>query len=115
MLTFPLCRGHYLICSHIILILNSVISLTAMSVHFESQCIPTSLAWYAHHLPRWLLKLATVFTFIIEIELPLLFFFPVRSVRIITFILQVCSIVLLLQQFAALMNVLNFCVIHAPS
>lgn len=63
--------------------------LTATAIHFESQCIPTSLAWYVHHLPRWLLKLATVFTFVIEIELPHLFFFPVRSVRIITFFLQV--------------------------
>ncbi|KDR11021.1 lipase maturation factor 2-like [Zootermopsis nevadensis] len=63
--------------------------LTALSIHFESQCIPTPLAWYAHHLPRWLLKLSTAFTFVVEIGLPHLFFFPVRSVRIVAFFLQV--------------------------
>jgi len=63
--------------------------LTASSIHFESQCIPTSLAWYAHHLPLWLLKLLTIATFIVEIGLPPLFFSPVRSVRIVNFFLQV--------------------------
>lgn len=63
--------------------------LSALSVHFESQCIPTSLAWYAHQLPIWFLKLSTVLTFVIEIGLPFLFFFPVRSVRIVAFCSQV--------------------------
>ncbi|PSN35844.1 Lipase maturation factor 2 [Blattella germanica] len=54
--------------------------LTALTVHFESQCIPTSLAWYAHHLPRWFLRLSTALAFVIEIGIPTLFFFPVRSV-----------------------------------
>jgi hypothetical protein len=68
------------------------LSFTALSIHFESQCIPTSLAWYAHHLPVWFLKLVTVATFIVEIGLPPLFFCPVRSVRIVNFFLQVCNI-----------------------
>ncbi|KAJ9576239.1 hypothetical protein L9F63_006901 [Diploptera punctata] len=63
--------------------------LTALTVHFESQCIPTSLAWYAHHLPRWFLRLSNAITFVIEIGVPLLFFVPIRSVRIIAFYLQV--------------------------
>ncbi|XP_049810816.1 lipase maturation factor 2-like [Schistocerca nitens] len=70
--------------------------LTALTVHFESQCIPTPLAWYAHHLPRWFLKLTCVGANIAEIPLPLLFFVPVRSVRVVAFyiqlFLQVCII-----------------------
>ncbi|XP_069702878.1 lipase maturation factor 2-like isoform X1 [Periplaneta americana] len=63
--------------------------LSALSIHFESQCIPTSLAWYAHQLPTWFLRLSTALTFVIEIGLPLLFFFPVRSVRVVAFFCQV--------------------------
>ncbi|XP_012062776.1 PREDICTED: lipase maturation factor 2-like [Atta cephalotes] len=63
--------------------------LDALNIHFESQCIPTALAWYAHHLPTWLLRLSTVATNVIELAIPLLFFFPNRKVRIIAFYLQV--------------------------
>nr|CAD7409137.1 unnamed protein product [Timema cristinae] len=55
--------------------------LTALSVHFESQCLPTPLAWYAHHLPEWFLKLCTAHASIMEVGLPILFFFPNRFVR----------------------------------
>ena len=30
--------------------------MTALAFHFETQPIPTPLAWYAHRLPLWLLK-----------------------------------------------------------
>ncbi|XP_012221862.1 lipase maturation factor 2-like [Linepithema humile] len=70
--------------------------LDALNIHFESQCIPTPLAWYAHHLPTWFLRLSTVFTYVIEIAIPLLFFFPNRKVRLIAFysqlFLQICII-----------------------
>jgi len=63
----------------------------ALNIHFESQCIPTPLAWYAHHLPTWFLRLSTVASNVIELAVPLLFFFPNRKVRIIAFYLQVCN------------------------
>ncbi|GFT50547.1 lipase maturation factor 2 [Nephila pilipes] len=63
--------------------------LTALHYHFESQCIPTPLAWYAHHLPKWLLKLGVVATFVIEIPIPFLFFSPIRSLRLFSFYCQV--------------------------
>ncbi|XP_018403720.1 PREDICTED: lipase maturation factor 2-like [Cyphomyrmex costatus] len=63
--------------------------LDALSIHFESQCIPTALAWYAHHLPTWLLRLFTVAANVIELAVPLLFFFPNRKVRVIAFYLQI--------------------------
>ncbi|XP_067008786.1 lipase maturation factor 2 isoform X2 [Anabrus simplex] len=70
--------------------------LTALSVHFESQCLPTALAWYAHHLPSWFLKLTTVGANIAELVIPFLFFAPMRAVRVVAFyiqaFLQVCII-----------------------
>ncbi|XP_076297580.1 lipase maturation factor 2 [Lasioglossum baleicum] len=62
--------------------------LDALSVHFESQCIPTPLAWYAHHLPTWFLRLTTVYVNVSELVIPFLFFFPNRKVRIIAFYTQ---------------------------
>lgn len=64
----------------------------ALNIHFESQCIPTPLAWYVHHLPTWFLRLSTVATNVIELAIPFLFFFLNRKVRIIAFYLQVCNL-----------------------
>ncbi|XP_014250285.1 lipase maturation factor 2-like [Cimex lectularius] len=77
--------------------------LTALSVHFESMCIPSPLAWYSHHLPSWFLKLNTVFANFVEIVVPPLFFFPVRYVRIVAFFVQV-----FLQFFIILTGNFNF-------
>lgn len=62
--------------------------LTALNYHFESQCIPTPIAWYFHHLPKWILQLGVVFTYVIEIAIPILFFVPVRPLRIFSFYSQ---------------------------
>ncbi|KAL0280572.1 UNVERIFIED_CONTAM: hypothetical protein PYX00_001831 [Menopon gallinae] len=63
--------------------------LTALEVHFESQPLPTPLAWYAHHLPNWFLKLGVVYTHIVEQIVPFFFFFPIRYVRLTAFFCQV--------------------------
>ncbi|XP_060608284.1 lipase maturation factor 2-like [Ruditapes philippinarum] len=63
--------------------------LTALNWHFESQCIPTPLAWWWHHLPHWFLQLSVVMTYVIEIAIPFLFFAPVRSLRLFSFWCQV--------------------------
>ena len=67
-------------------------SLRALDVHFESQCLPTPLAWYAHHLPANWLHLATALTYLVEILGPFLFFVPLRSARRFSFITQVCLV-----------------------
>uniref|UniRef100_A0A094ZYU1 Lipase maturation factor n=1 Tax=Schistosoma haematobium TaxID=6185 RepID=A0A094ZYU1_SCHHA len=54
------------------------------------ECIPTPVAWYAHHLPGWIHSLCVAATFIIEIPLPLLFFVPFRTTRLVSFYSQVC-------------------------
>ena len=53
-------------------------SLTALQYHFETQPLPTSLAWYAHQLPDWFLTAATGATLIIELVIPFLIFTPRR-------------------------------------
>eukprot|EP00049_Salpingoeca_infusionum_P011932 m.211127 g.211127 ORF g.211127 m.211127 type:complete len:656 (+) comp15056_c0_seq1:97-2064(+) len=56
--------------------------LTALNVHYESQCIPTPLAWFAHHLPQWIQTNSVMMTLVIEIGLPFLFFAPSSTLRI---------------------------------
>ncbi|GAB1609574.1 lipase maturation factor 2-like isoform X1 [Argonauta hians] len=70
--------------------------LTALNYHFESQCIPTQLSWYAHHLPNWMLRLGVVATYIIEILLPFLFFSSIRHLRMLSFYAQVILQVLII-------------------
>ena len=55
-------------------------NLTAMSYHYETQPLPTPLAWYMHQLPLVAQKASTAFTFFAELLVPLLFFAP-RPVR----------------------------------
>lgn len=62
---------------------------TALTYHYETQCIPTPLAWYAHHLPVWWQKLSVAGTFVIEIAAPFLFFSPLRRLRLGAFYFQV--------------------------
>jgi hypothetical protein len=59
--------------------------LTALNYHYETQCLPTPVAWFFHQLPEWFQKLSVVITFVIEIPLPLLCFSPVRGQRLLAF------------------------------
>lgn len=62
---------------------------TALTYHYESQCIPTPGAWLAHQLPVWFQKLSVVATYVIEVAVPLLFFAPLRRLRLFAFYCQV--------------------------
>ncbi|KAK2494419.1 hypothetical protein MC885_013989 [Smutsia gigantea] len=70
--------------------------LTALTYHYETQCLPTPAAWFAHHLPVWLHKLSVVATFLIEIAVPPLFFAPLRRLRLAAFYSQVLLQVLII-------------------
>ncbi|XP_075409551.1 lipase maturation factor 2 [Tenrec ecaudatus] len=63
--------------------------LTALTYHYETQCLPTPAAWYAHHLPAWLHRLCVAATFLIEVAVPPLFFSPLRRLRLAAFYSQV--------------------------
>ncbi|XP_073508695.1 lipase maturation factor 2 [Phyllobates terribilis] len=70
--------------------------LTALTYHYETQCIPTPAAWYAHQLPVWIQKLSVVATYVIEIGVPWLFFLPSRRLRLFSFYTQVLLQVLII-------------------
>jgi hypothetical protein len=60
--------------------------LTALAFHFETQPIPTPIAWFAHQLPLSFLKGATLLVFAIEIGVPFLILAP-RRLRALAFVL----------------------------
>jgi hypothetical protein len=53
-------------------------NLTALSYHYETQPLPTPLAWYMHQLPAIFQKASTAFVFAVELLVPFLFFAPRR-------------------------------------
>jgi hypothetical protein len=61
-------------------------NLTALVYHYETQPIPTPLAWYAHHLPVWVNKASTAAVLAIELIAPFSIVAP-RRLRHIAFAL----------------------------
>jgi lipase maturation factor 1 len=54
-------------------------SLTALTVHYETQPLPTWIGWYAHQLPEWAQKFSCVVMFGIELGLPFLIWMGRRA------------------------------------
>jgi lipase maturation factor 1 len=52
--------------------------LTALTFHYQTQPLPTPLAWYAHHLPVWFQKATCALLFIVELAAPLCIAAPRR-------------------------------------
>ncbi|HEY2677945.1 MAG TPA: lipase maturation factor family protein [Steroidobacteraceae bacterium] len=71
-------------------------NLSALSLHFLTQPLPTPLAWYAAQLPPAALKIATGATFFVELILPFLIFCP-RRLRFFAalgiLLLQLCILI----------------------
>ncbi len=55
--------------------------LTALSYHYQTQPLPTPLAWYMYQLPGWFQKASTVFVFFVELLVPFLIFAPLSGKR----------------------------------
>jgi hypothetical protein len=55
---------------------------TALAVHYETQPLPTPLAWYAWVLPLWFHKASTLVMFVIELVVPWFLFAGVRWRRL---------------------------------
>ena len=53
-------------------------NLTALMVHYQTQPIPTPLAWYAHQAPAWFQKLSCAVVFFVELAIPFLVLGPRR-------------------------------------
>jgi predicted DCC family thiol-disulfide oxidoreductase YuxK len=53
-------------------------NLTALAVHYQTQPLPTWIAWYAHQLPLWFQKLSCAVVFVVEVGVPFLIAAPRR-------------------------------------
>ena len=53
-------------------------NLTALRYHYETQPLPTPLAWYANLLPLGVQRASVAMMFVVELLLPLLLFLPRR-------------------------------------
>jgi lipase maturation factor 1 len=56
----------------------SWLNLTALQYHFETQPLPSPLAFFVDQLPHWILQFAALATLFIEIVLPLFIYAPRR-------------------------------------
>lgn len=57
-------------------------NLTALHYHYETQPLPTPVAWYLYQLPMWFQKGSTFFVLIAEVAAPFLFLAP-RRLRLV--------------------------------
>jgi len=57
-------------------------NLTALAVHYQTQPLPTPLAWYMMQAPLWFQKMSTGCVFVAELALPFLMFGPRRLKQI---------------------------------
>jgi hypothetical protein len=71
-------------------------NLTALHYHYETQPLPTPLAWYMEQLPMWFQKLSTAFTFFAELIVPFLFFAPKPIRRVAAWIVLALQTLILL-------------------
>jgi hypothetical protein len=70
--------------------------LRALQYHFETQPLPTPLAWYAHHLSAAVLRFSTAMVFFIELVLPFLVFLPRRPRAIAAYGFMLLQVLILL-------------------
>jgi predicted DCC family thiol-disulfide oxidoreductase YuxK len=82
-------------------------NLSALSYYFQTEPLPTPLAWYVHHLPHAVLTAATVATLFIELILPFLIFFPRRLRFVAAFGIVLLQVVILLTGNYAFFNLLT--------
>lgn len=57
-------------------------NLTALAYHYETQPLPTPIAWYMFQAPLWFQKISTASVFVAELGLPILMFGPRRLKQI---------------------------------
>jgi predicted DCC family thiol-disulfide oxidoreductase YuxK len=82
-------------------------NLSALSYYFQTEPLPTPLAWYAHHLPQGVLKASTGATLVIELGLPFLIFFPRRMRFAAAFGILLLEVLILLSGNYAFFNLLT--------
>ncbi|MEP6540552.1 MAG: lipase maturation factor family protein, partial [Bryobacteraceae bacterium] len=77
---------------------------TALEYHYQTQPLPTPLAWYAHQWPRWFQHLSVAGVLGIELFIPFLIFMPRRVRRMALVPLAGLQILILLTGNYAFFN-----------
>jgi hypothetical protein len=80
--------------------------LSALSYHYETQPLPTPVAWYLHQLPGWFQKLSTAFTLFVELVVPFLIFATLKLRRIAAGLLAGLQMLILLSGNYTFFNLL---------
>ena len=84
---------------------------TALPVHYETQPLPTPLAWYMYQFPAWFQRGSVGFVFFVELVVPFLIFAPRRVRFFAARAIVVLQLLILLTGNYAFFNVLtiSFC------
>ncbi|HST10020.1 MAG TPA: lipase maturation factor family protein, partial [Terriglobales bacterium] len=80
---------------------------TALPVHYQTQPLPTPLAWYFYQLPQWFQRVSVGFLFFVELGVPLLVLAPRRIRSFAAFAIVLLQILILLTGNYAFFNVLT--------
>ena len=86
-------------------------NLTALNFHYQTQPLPTPLAWYMHQLPEWFQRFSVGFTFFVELGIVFLIFAPRRLRLFGAFFLFILQILILLTGNYTFFNLLTLMLI----
>ena len=82
-------------------------SFRALPVHYQTQPLPTPLAWYFYQLPQWLQRVSVGFLFFVELVVPLLVLAPRRIRFFAAFAITLLQVMILLTGNYAFFNFLT--------
>jgi lipase maturation factor 1 len=80
---------------------------TALPVHYQTQPLPTPLAWYFYQLPGWFQRLSVGFLFFVELVVPFLVLAPRRVRHFAAIAIIVLQILILITGNYAFFNFLT--------
>jgi hypothetical protein len=82
-------------------------SLTALNYHYQTQPLPTPIAWYANQLPEAFQKLSVLVVFFIELVVPFFIFGPRRLRRLAALAIAFLQILIFLTGNYTFFNLLT--------
>ncbi|CAG9334445.1 LMF2 [Blepharisma stoltei] len=71
-------------------------NLSALFYHYETQCLPTPFSWYFHQLPHIIQRLSVGFAYFSMIFTSILYYSPLRYLRIFGVLMQFLAQILIL-------------------
>ena len=80
---------------------------TALPVHYQTQPLPTPLAWYFFQLPGWFQRMSVGFVFLVELLVPLLVLAPRRIRMFAAFAITLLQVLILITGNYAFFNFLT--------